>query len=1196
VWRFATPAPDAAPVVTSTTPADGALYVALNANLTVTFSEPVNVSGAWFTLSCSATGTHAAVVTGGPVTFTLNPAADFGVGETCTLTILAPQASDQDLNDPPDYMESNYTAAFTTVSPCADPYTPIYGIQGSGLTAAITGPVTTKGIVVGDFEGASPALRGFFIQDSTGDANAATSDGLFVFNGNNNSVGLGDVVAVAGTVSEFQAQTQITATSITKCGTGSVEPTNVILPVASAAFLEQYEGMLVRLPQTLYVTDHSSLARFGQVTLSASARLRQPTNDFPPGAPALALQVQNELNRLIIDDTLQNQNPDPILFGRGGSPLSASNTLRGGDTATGIIGVMTYTWGGNSASPNAYRVRPVNALGGGVPSFQPANARPPSPPVVGGTLRVASMNLLNYFNTFDVCANGVGGTVTDCRGAGSAAEFDRQKPKTVAGILGTAADVVGVMELENDGYGPTGAIQDLVNTLNAASAPGTWTFIDTDAATGEVNALGTDAIKVGLLYKPARVTPVGQTAVLNSVAFVNGGDSGPRNRPSLAQAFERTGTGGRVILVVNHLKSKGSACDTPDAGDGQGNCALVRTNAVNELTAWLGTDPTGTNEPDRLLLGDFNSYAKEDPIAAAKAAGFADLIDAHAGADPYSYMFDGQWGYLDQALASPGLVLQVAGATHWHVNADEPSALDFNMDFKSAGQLVSLYAPDQYRMADHDPVLVGLTLTNNPPVASAGGPYSGNEGTAIALTATGSDPDGTPVTFAWDLDGDGTFETAGQSASFLAVDGPAEFTVSVEVKDATGMSTVASATVLVDNLVPGVTAAPTSQNVQYSDPIAAVLITGTDVAADIPLSATTSYQVNGGPFTSGLPAWLTLTAHACHTTGCTWSLTGSALAAPDTYVVRVTVADDGGSSSADFTIVVTKEDARATYTGALFASTGSATGTTASVTLAATIRDISVTPDAAGDTSGGDIRNATVTFVDRDAGGAELCSAPVGLVNLADVGIGTAMCSALVSLGSADSLSLRVGIIVNRYYTRNSTADDALVTVSRAIGTNFITGGGYLLAANSAGLKAASPGSRINFGFNVKFNKNRTNLQGRINAIVRNGGRTYQVKSNVMTSLVVNPSPCPNATLASPCSAVFNGKASITDVTNPVSPLPVDGNATLQVVMTDFGEPGRDDRVGITVWNKAGGLWFASRWDGVRAIEQMLAGGNVVVR
>ena len=52
------------------------------------------------------------------------------------------------------------------------------------------------------------------------------------------------------------------------------------------------------------------------------------------------------------------------MFGRNGQPLSASNTLRGGDTATGIVGIMTYTWAGNSASPNAYHVRPINALGG----------------------------------------------------------------------------------------------------------------------------------------------------------------------------------------------------------------------------------------------------------------------------------------------------------------------------------------------------------------------------------------------------------------------------------------------------------------------------------------------------------------------------------------------------------------------------------------------------------------------------------------------------------------------------------------------------------------------------------------------------------------------------------------------------------------------------------------------------------------
>ena len=142
-----------------------------------------------------------------------------------------------------------------------------------------------------------------------------------------------------------------------------------------------------------------------------------------PGAPALALQAANNLNRIILDDPSQAQNPDPILFARGGMPLSAANTLRGGDTAAGIVGVMTYTWAGNAASGNAFRVRPINALGGTY-SFLPANPRPTSAPAVGGTLKVAGMNLLNFFNTFDGlpdtvdnCALGVGGAAADCRGA-----------------------------------------------------------------------------------------------------------------------------------------------------------------------------------------------------------------------------------------------------------------------------------------------------------------------------------------------------------------------------------------------------------------------------------------------------------------------------------------------------------------------------------------------------------------------------------------------------------------------------------------------------------------------------------------------------------------------------------------------------------------------------------------------------------
>ncbi len=594
---------------------------------------------------------------------------------------------------------------------CSQPFTPIYAIQGSGAATPLAGQtVTTQGVVIGDYEGPAPALRGFYLQDPIGDDDPETSDGIFVFNGNANSVSLGDFVRVTGTAGEFQGQTQISAGAIVGCGTGTVEPVDVTLPFPSADYLERYEGMLVRLPQTLTVTEHFQLGRFGQVVMSSGDRLVQPTQVVAPGAPAVALRAENALNRIIVDDALNVQNPDPILFGRGGQPLSARNTLRGGDTASGIVGVMTYTWAGNAASGNAYRVRPVNALGGGVPDFQPANPRPIDAPEVGGTLRVGVLNLLNYFNTFTGCTFGVGGAPAGCRGADNDFEFSRQVAKTIAAILGLDVDVLAIVEIENDGYGPDSAIQDLVDRLNAATAPGTWAFIDADAGAGQVNALGTDAIKVGLLYRPAAVTPVGTTAALNKVAFVGGGDAAPRNRPALAQAFAQTSDGEVFVAVVNHLKSKGSACEAPDAGDGQGNCNAVRTNAALELLAWLAADPTGTGDPDVLVLGDLNAYAQEDPVVVFEDAGFANLQALFGGDAAYTYVFDGQWGSLDHALASSTLFGQVTGAAAWSINADEPNVLDYNTNFKSAGQIASLYAPDAFRSSDHDPLVVGLDL------------------------------------------------------------------------------------------------------------------------------------------------------------------------------------------------------------------------------------------------------------------------------------------------------------------------------------------------------------------------------------------------------------------------------------------------------------------------------------------------------
>jgi hypothetical protein len=214
---------------------------------------------------------------------------------------------------------------------------------------------------------------------------------------------------------------------------------------------------------------------------------------------------------------------------------------------------------------------------------------------------------------------------------------------------------------------------------------------------------------VALLYRPALVAPVGTTAALNTASFVTGGDSGARNRPALAQAFADA-DGGTFVAVVNHLKSKGSACDAPDAGDGQGNCNEVRVRAAQELADWLAADPTGTGDPDVLILGDLNAYAMEDPIAALEGAGYVNLQARFGGLEAYTYVFDGQWGSLDHALASASLNGQVTGAAAWAINADEPNVLDYNTNFKSAGQVASLFAPDAFRSSDHDPLVVGLAL------------------------------------------------------------------------------------------------------------------------------------------------------------------------------------------------------------------------------------------------------------------------------------------------------------------------------------------------------------------------------------------------------------------------------------------------------------------------------------------------------
>lgn len=306
------------------------------------------------------------------------------------------------------------------------------------------------------------------------------------------------------------------------------------------------------------------------------------------------------------------------------------------------------------------------------------------------------------------------------------------------------------------------------------------------------------------------------------------------------------------------------------------------------------------------------------------------------------------------------------------------------------------------------------------------------------------------------------------------------------------------------------------------------------------------------------------------------------------------------SYSTGAALKVIPEDARVAYTGVTFVSTPSSSSSTATVTLRATIQDItSVTGDPAHDPYAGDIRNATVTFINRDVTDATnpfgfqiiARDIPVKLLDPPDAAkTGTVSYDWVVNIGSSPSGSYNIGIVVGRYYARNVTSDDTIITVSKPT-TDFITGGGFLVLSNSAGYYPGESGTKANFGFNLKFNKALTQLQGKAQIITRNAGRVYKIRSNSASSLVVRKSAVGGI-------ADFTAKANIQDVTNPLAPISIDGNASLQVTITDNGEPGSSDTIGVTVWDKDGRLMFSSRWEGTppKTLEKLLGGGNVVVR
>lgn len=590
--------------------------------------------------------------------------------------------------------------------------------------------IRIQAVVTADFQSMTPGvigtdLNGFFVQeeDADADADVTTSEGIFIFDDfaeGNPDVQVGDLVEVTGAVTEFFGETQISASAVEVIASNQMLPTATVVDLPSAGVLldqdgdfvvdlEAVEGMRVTFADTLTITELFQLGRFGTFKASADGRLEQFSQTNAPSTEGFAQHLQDIAARTItFDDGTNFQNPDVIRIPDGNDGvLTAADSFRMGDTLSNVTGVVSYSENFQSSSEEPeFRIHLPQA------DYTAANPRPESPEDVGGNFKVASLNVLNYFTTLDDGSNNAG--PNDARGARGAddltrfgvepadAEFQRQANKIVQAIVEIDADVLGLVEIEND---DDIAIADLVGRVNAALGAEVYGFIPT-------GDFGGDAITVGMIYKLDAVKPLGDSAGLFEFEgrnFLDPLDAGrDLNRPALAQTFQDASSGETITVAVNHLKSKGSLSGDPrdeDQLDGQGNNNATRTEAAKILADWLASDPTGQGSENTLIVGDLNAYAMEDPITALEEAGYTDLA-AELIPEASSFVFDGQAGTLDYALANEALTEKVTGVTEWRINSDEAAVTDYNLDF---GRDPALYNPNTpARNADHDPVIVGF--------------------------------------------------------------------------------------------------------------------------------------------------------------------------------------------------------------------------------------------------------------------------------------------------------------------------------------------------------------------------------------------------------------------------------------------------------------------------------------------------------
>lgn len=552
----------------------------------------------------------------------------------------------------------------------------ICDIQSFGAASPYDGEIVkTRGVVTANFSG-SDQLRGFFLQDDQCDLGRPGSKGIFVFTGSSPlTVSSGDFVEITGEVSEFFNLTELSdVTELNLLATNAnFQYYTIELPLARRSELENFENMMVRFEQKLYVTDHFNLSRFGELHLSSNGvrpiptQLIDPNDADPAGVSASgssnvnAVRVQEEVNSnnyITLDDGSTDSNPRPVPY-----LDPSSGTLTAGSSVENLQGVLSYSF-------DEYRLHPIDEV---LFDYQARTNRIEFTGGAPATVSICAFNVLNYFTTLGEW------------GAQSSRELERQTNKIVSALTHINADVFGLMEIENNG---DEAYTFLLQALNENLGEQVYRALNNETP-------GNFRTKNVIFYNANTVEPVGPLFATDAVQF---------ERPSLGQIFKPIGEeGAEFLFVANHLRFKGCNGATglnQDQNDGQACFNQRRKEQAAALVDFITDIQSQTEVGPAYILGDMNAYYQEDPIDLLRANGYESIMEE----DEYSFVFQGEYGALDHAMANSKGIEKVFAQQILRINSTEPRFLDYaedNLDF---------YQNNMYRSADHDPVIVWLSI------------------------------------------------------------------------------------------------------------------------------------------------------------------------------------------------------------------------------------------------------------------------------------------------------------------------------------------------------------------------------------------------------------------------------------------------------------------------------------------------------